>query len=41
MSLLSACGGSPKSVVTEQPTNNLPAWVLNPVVEDGIAAADC
>tara|TARA_R110002167_G_scaffold88509_7_gene238694 strand:- start:2825 stop:3406 length:582 start_codon:yes stop_codon:yes gene_type:complete len=41
MSLLSACGGSPKPTVKEQPTNSLPSWVLNPVVEDGIAAADC
>jgi hypothetical protein len=40
MSLLSACGGSPKPMVKE-PTSNLPPWVLNPVVEDGIAAADC
>lgn len=42
MSLLAACGSTPKSTVKEPTSNsNLPSWVLNPVVEDGIAAADC
>jgi hypothetical protein len=37
--LLSACGSTQKSA--ESTSVNIPDWVLNPVVEDGIAAADC
>jgi hypothetical protein len=38
--LLSACGSTEKA---EEPSlsANIPSWVLNPVVEDGIAATDC
>lgn len=39
-SLLTACG-STKKEEPPKPTANIPQWVLNPVVEDGIAAADC
>jgi hypothetical protein len=41
-SLLSACGSTP---IAEKPApavnSGIPQWVLSPVVEDGIAAADC
>lgn len=40
-SLLSACGSTQKAVEAPKPSSNIPQWVLNPVVEDGIAAADC
>jgi FlaG/FlaF family flagellin (archaellin) len=39
-SLLSACGSTQKAEAPT-PSSNIPQWVLNPVVEDGIAAADC
>jgi hypothetical protein len=39
-SLLSACGSTQKAEAPA-PSSNIPQWVLNPVVEDGIAAADC
>ena len=39
-SLLSACGATQKAEAPA-PSSNIPQWVLNPVVEDGIAAADC
>ncbi|KXI29242.1 hypothetical protein [Paraglaciecola hydrolytica] len=42
---LSACGATSKKMPEEAPKNkltmNIPSWVLNPVVEDGIAATDC
>jgi hypothetical protein len=42
--VVSACGSTPKKE-TAAPKNtmtmNIPAWVLNPIVEDGIAATDC
>lgn len=37
--LLAACGSTAEK--ENSLTVNLPAWVLNPVVEDGIAASDC
>lgn len=37
ISLLSACGSTPEPA----PDANLPPWVLNPVIEDGIAASNC
>lgn len=40
-SLLSACGSTQKAEAPPAPSSNIPQWVLNPVVEDGIAAADC
>ena len=44
-SLLAACGSTEKPQETKPETNsltaNIPSWVLNPVVEDGIAASDC
>jgi hypothetical protein len=41
-SLLTACGSTPKEEKAEVKSSiNIPQWVLNPVVEDGIAAADC
>jgi len=39
-SLLTACS-STEPEVKESLTANIPSWVLNPVVEDGIAATDC
>ncbi|MBL4942354.1 MAG: LPP20 family lipoprotein [Colwellia sp.] len=44
--IIAACGSSAKKTEPEvKETNSLttgiPAWVLNPVVEDGIAATDC
>ncbi|WP_111980184.1 hypothetical protein [Algibacillus agarilyticus] len=39
VSLLAACGSTKEDV--NKSTVNIPQWVLNPVVEDGIAAADC
>ena len=38
-SVIAACGSTP----TQEPslTSNIPQWVLNPVVEDGIAASNC
>ena len=38
--LLSACS-STKDENASQSSVNIPEWVLNPVVENGIAAADC
>lgn len=38
--LLSACGSTEKPAEPSL-TANIPPWVLNPVVEDGIAATDC
>ncbi|AWB66953.1 hypothetical protein C2869_11120 [Saccharobesus litoralis] len=37
--LLTACGSTEQ--VSSKPSVNIPQWVLNPVVENGIAAADC
>lgn len=43
--ILAACGSTEKTAAPEPKTNSLtagiPQWVLNPVVEDGIAATDC
>ena len=43
--LLAACGSTEQKAAPEAKTNSLtssiPQWVLNPVVEDGIAASDC
>jgi hypothetical protein len=43
--ILAACGSTEKDTAAEPKTNSLtagiPQWVLNPVVEDGIAATDC
>jgi hypothetical protein len=44
VSVLSACGATPqapKAPEVAKANSNIPQWVLNPVVEDGIAAADC
>lgn len=38
--LLVACGSTAEKA-PESLTVNIPAWVLNPVIEDGIAATDC
>jgi len=38
--VLSACGSTEK-VQEPSPSTNIPSWVLNPVVEDGIAASAC
>jgi len=38
--VISACNSTEKAN-TPTPSSNLPSWVLNPVVEDGIAATDC
>jgi hypothetical protein len=41
-SLLSACGSTPIAETPAPAVNSgIPQWVLSPVVEDGIAAADC
>ncbi len=40
VSTLAACGSTP-APEPAKPTASIPQWVLNPVVEDGIAAADC
>lgn len=40
VSLLAACGSTPE-VVEEKVTSNIPQWVLNPIIEDGLAASDC
>jgi hypothetical protein len=41
--VISACGATKKVEEAPDPslTTNIPSWVLNPVVEDGIASADC
>ncbi len=44
--ILAACGSTAKKAEpevkeTNSLTANIPSWVLNPVVEDGIAATDC
>ncbi len=43
--LLAACGSTDNKAASELKTNSLtasiPQWVLNPIVEDGIAATDC
>jgi hypothetical protein len=36
--IIAACGSTPKE---ETSLSNIPQWVLNPVVEDGIAASNC
>ncbi len=38
--VISACNSTEKAQ-TPSPSSNIPSWVLNPVVEDGIAATDC
>ncbi|MEJ6474609.1 hypothetical protein [Pseudoalteromonas piscicida] len=38
--ILSACSSS-KDDAASSPRVNIPEWVLNPTIEDGIAAADC
>lgn len=34
--VLAACGSTPK-----EPETTMPAWVMNPVVEDGISSTEC
>ncbi|OQY10829.1 MAG: hypothetical protein B6I28_00115 [Fusobacteriia bacterium 4572_132] len=40
LSTLGGCGSAPvqQNVVQEQPQSQYPSWVMNPAVEDGIAA---
>lgn len=38
--VLAACGSTPKNSA-EELNKNIPEWVLNPVLEDGIAASVC
>ncbi|WP_440055850.1 hypothetical protein ACSLBF_06795 [Pseudoalteromonas sp. T1lg65] len=40
VSILSACS-STQDDAASSPRVNIPEWVLNPTIEDGIAAADC
>lgn len=40
MAFLCSCGSTQNTQVSE-PSVNLPEWVLNPVLEDGLAAVDC
>jgi protein-tyrosine-phosphatase len=40
VTVISACNSTEKAQ-TPSPSSNIPSWVLNPVVEDGIAATDC
>jgi hypothetical protein len=37
--LLSACAGG--DVKEQAPVSNIPAWVLNPIIDDGLAATEC
>lgn len=37
LGMLGACGSTPEPSVDA----NIPQWVLNPVIEDGLAASDC
>lgn len=39
LSLLAACGSTPETV--DELNANIPEWVLNPVLEDGLAASTC
>jgi hypothetical protein len=38
--IIAACGSTPEKKSNDV-TANIPPWVLNPVIEDGIAAVDC
>lgn len=39
--IIAACGSTEKKQETTSLTANIPSWVLNPVIEDGIAATSC
>jgi hypothetical protein len=38
--VISACGATKKTEIVSPPSN-IPSWVINPVIKDGIAATDC
>ena len=39
--ILASCASAPKEVTKPEPSSELPDWVANPTIEDGIASSEC